>query len=288
MSRFLAASAVATVVFTAAATSGCSAREQDASADVNVGVCALERPDSLGQQFQWAYCAITVNNQSGAMRAYTINLTCTSAERTTPFAAGLELYYVPAGQHTISSDGILTSDTDQNMTCQTRSATVRSPTPEDGNPPEAAPSPSGALADALTTAGPEATPTPQDTAAEAAASAEASPSAAASASAGTALATLQHRALARIYTLGDYTVKLTNAEPPAIDATVTSHSSDTDTMKQFGVVVTLLRANGSLDTSGTLCVELTGGTYQDVYTTTDGGTPDWTSIRITRSPTTPC
>ncbi|WP_369033231.1 hypothetical protein [Streptomyces adonidis] len=69
---------------------------------------------------------------------------------------------------------------------------------------------------------------------------------------------------------------------------MTSHSSDTGTMKQFGLVVTLLRANGSVDTSGTLCVELMGGTSDVVDTTTDGGTPDWSSIRITRSPSAPC
>ncbi|MFJ8113286.1 hypothetical protein ACIRF9_47115, partial [Streptomyces sp. NPDC096132] len=144
-------------------------------------------------------------------------------------------------------------------------------------------------------AGPDATPAPEDTAAEAEASQSTAASASASGSA--ALAALQHQALTRTYTLGDYTVNLTNADPSGYDindqqiyiaGTVTSHSSDTGTMKQFGVVVTLLRANGSVDTSGTLCVELMGGTSDVVDTTTDGGTPDWTSIRITRSPTTPC
>ncbi|MFF0133077.1 hypothetical protein ACFYTG_46670 [Streptomyces mirabilis] len=154
-------------------------------------------------------------------------------------------------------------------------------------------SPAGDTSDPA--AGPDPTPTPEDTAAEAEASQSAAAKASASASA--ALAALEHRALARTYTLGDYTVNLTNADPSGYDindqqiyiaGTVTSHSSDTGTMKQFGVVVTLLRANGSVDTSGTLCVELMGGTSDAVDTTTDGGTPDWTSIRITRSPTTPC
>ncbi|MFF2518383.1 hypothetical protein [Streptomyces sp. NPDC058086] len=264
--------------------------------------------DLQGHQVNSASCAITVNNRAGSMRACTINLTCTGSERTTPFAAGSMLYYVPAGQHTISSTGMATSGSDQNMTCQARSAKVRDLTSDDGSP-EPWPSPSGALADAVDTAGPDATPTPKDTAADAAASAAAASASAqaeasqsntaveASASASAARAALQHRALARTYTLGDYTVNLTNVDPSGYDVndqqiyvagTVTSHSSDTGTMKQFGLVVTLLRANGSVDASGTLCVELMGGTSDVVNTTTDGGTPDWTSIRITRSPTTPC
>lgn len=304
MRRVPVASALATMVVTVAVMSGCSSTsEQDASADAKVGVCASDGPyDLQGEQFRSAFCAITVNNRTGSMRAYTIDLTCTSAERKTPFETGSMLYYVPAGQHTISSTGIVTSGTDQNMTCQTRSATARDLTSDDGSP-EPRLSPSGALADAVAAADPGATPTPEDTAAEAAVSASAqavtsqSAAAAASASASAALAALQHQALARTYTLGDYTVNLTNADLSGYDidhqeiyiaGTVTSHSSDTGTMKQFGLVVTLLRANGSVDTSGTLCVELMGGTSDVVDTATDGGTPDWTSIRITRSPTSPC
>lgn len=147
---------------------------------------------------------------------------------------------------------------------------------------------------------PDTTPTRQDSAAAASASARADASrsaAAASASASSNLSVLQHRSLARAYRLGDYTVNLTNADPSGYDindqqiyiaGTVTSHSSDTGTMKQFGIVVTLLRADGAVDTSGTLCAELMGGTSDTVDTTTDGGTPDWTSIRVTLSPTTPC
>jgi hypothetical protein len=297
------ASALVTVVVTVTAISGCfsaaSGAEQNAGADVKVGVCAMGEPSELQDtQVNSASCAITVNNRAGSMRAYTINLTCTSSERTTPFAAGSMLYYVPAGQHTISSAGIVTSGTDQNIICRTRSAKARDLTSDDGSP-EPWPSPSGALAEAA--AGPDATPEPELTAADADASASAragaSQSAAAKASASAALADLQHRALVRTYTLGDYTVNLTNVDPSGYDVndqqlyiagTVTSHSADTGTMKQFGLVVTLLRANGSVDTRGTLCVELMGGTSDVVNTTTDGGTPDWTSIRITRSPATPC
>ncbi|ALV32235.1 hypothetical protein [Streptomyces sp. CdTB01] len=303
MRRIPIASALATVVVSVAAMSGCSsaasASAQDASADVKVGVCASGGPFNVqGHQLQSANCAITVNNRAESIRAYTINLTCTSAKRT-PFAAGSMLYYVPAGQHTLSSAGIFLRGTDQNIRCQTRSASVRELTSADGSP-EPWPSPSGALADAVAAVGPDATPTPEDTVGDAAASvsaqAEASQSAAAAASA-SASAALRHRALARTYTLGDYTVNLTNADPSGYDindqqiyiaGTVTSHSSDTGTMKQFGLVVTLLRANGSVDASGTLCVELMGGTSDVVDTTTEGGTPDWISIRITRSPTTPC
>jgi hypothetical protein len=304
MRHLPAASALATVAVAAAAMSGCSAApsasEQDAIADVKVGVCAMGEPlDAQDQQLNSASCAITVNNRTRSMRAYTINLTCTSTERATPFAAGSMLYYVPAGQHTISSAGIATSGSDQNMHCRTRSATVRD-LASDEESPEAWPSPSGALADAVAASMPDTTPKPMDSAAAASASAQAEASrsaAAASASASANLATLQHRALARTYTLGDYTVNLTNADPSGYDindqhiyiaGTVTSHSSDTGTMKQFGIVVTLLRANGTVDTSGTLCAELMGGTSDTVEATTDGGRPDWTSIRVTRSPTTPC
>jgi hypothetical protein len=152
------------------------------------------------------------------------------------------------------------------------------------------------------------TPPPEDTVAEAsaaAASASASAQAAASesaaaaaqASASAARASVQHQALARTYTVGDYTVNLTNADPTDssistpgiyIAGTVASHSPDTAIPVQLGIVVTLLRSDGSADASGTLCIELLGGTSQIADTTTNGGTPDWTSIRITRSPTTPC
>ncbi|MGW9029321.1 hypothetical protein ACWGQ5_35390 [Streptomyces sp. NPDC055722] len=214
MRRLPVASALVTVVATVAAVSGCSsaasASEQNASADVKVGVCAMDEPfDLQGHQFNSASCAITVNNRAGSMRAYTINLTCTSSERTTPFAAGSMLYYVPAGQHTISSTGIATNGSDQNMTCQTRSAKVRDLTSDDGSP-EPWPSPSGALADAVAAAGPEATPTPKDTAAETSASASA------------AIAALQYQALARTYTVGDYTVNLT---PPGMTAPVSRSTS---------------------------------------------------------------
>lgn len=106
-----AAAALTAGVVAAAAMSGCSAvisaSEHDAVADVKVGVCAMGEPfDVQDQQVGSASCAITVDNQARSMRAYTINLTCTSTERTTPFAAGSMLYYVPAGQHTISSAGI--------------------------------------------------------------------------------------------------------------------------------------------------------------------------------------
>ncbi|MEU2736140.1 hypothetical protein ABZ656_12065 [Streptomyces sp. NPDC007095] len=140
------------------------------------------------------------------------------------------------------------------------------------------------------------TPTPEDTAAEASASA-ASASASAQVSASAALASIQRQALARTYTVGDYTAHLTNADPtdPSIDTpgiyiagTVASHSPDTAVPVQLGIVVTLLRSDGSVDASGTLCIELLGGTSQVADTTANGGTPDWTSIRITRSPTTPC
>ncbi|WP_369033229.1 hypothetical protein [Streptomyces adonidis] len=121
MRRLLVAFALVTVVVTVTAVSGCSstasASGQNASADVKVGVCVVAEPfDLQGDQVNSASCAITVNNRAGCMRAYTINLTCTSSEKTTPFAAGSMLYYVSAGQHTISSTGITTSGSDQNMT----------------------------------------------------------------------------------------------------------------------------------------------------------------------------
>ncbi|MCX4458735.1 hypothetical protein OOK58_43280 [Streptomyces sp. NBC_01728] len=138
-------------------------------------------------------------------------------------------------------------------------------------------SPTGDTSDPA--AGPDATPTPEDTAAEASQS---------------AVAALQAQALARTYPVGDYTVNFTtsgydsSSQQIEVGGTVISHSSDTGTAKQFGLVVTLLRANGSVDASGTQCVELTGGTSDGVDITTDGGTPDWASIRVTRSSTTPC
>lgn len=36
------------------------------------------------------------------------------------------------------------------------------------------------------------------------------------------------------------------------------------------------------------CVELAGNTYGDYDTTQDGGSPDWSSIRVTLSKMTPC
>ncbi|MFB6838946.1 hypothetical protein [Streptomyces sp. NPDC056361] len=301
MRRLPVVFSLATAVVTAAAISGCStspsASEQDASWEVKVGVCASDGPYELeGQQFQSPSCAITVDNRAGSMRAYTIDLTCTTAKRGTPFAAGFALYYVPAGQHTIASNGIAMSGTDQSMSCRLGSATVRDLTSDEGSP-EPARSPAGALADAVATVSPD----PEDTAAEATASARAeasqSAAAAASASASADLAAARRRALDHTYVLGDYAVNLTSVAPSGYDiddqhmyiaGTVTSHSSDTGRMKQFGLIVTLLHADGSVGTSGTLCVQVMGGMSEMVETTTDGGTPDWTSIRITRSPTTPC
>ncbi|MFD7961194.1 hypothetical protein ACFV5J_10345 [Streptomyces zaomyceticus] len=256
----------------AAAVSGCSpspsVSEHDASWDVKVGTCASDGPYELGgQQFQSPTCAITVDNRVGSMRAYTIDLTCTTAQRITPFAAGFALYYVPAGQHIIASSGIVTSGTDQDMSCRLASATVRDLTSDEGDPEPALP-PSGALADAV-----------------------------ASASVSADVAAAQHRALARTYTLGDYEVNLTQVDPSGygvdgqriyIAGMVTSNSSDTSRMKQFGLVVTLLRVDGSVVTRGTLCVKVMGDTVDMVDTTMDSDTLDWSSIRITHSPTTPC
>lgn len=158
-----------------------------------------------------------------------------------------------------------------------RAATGALPGADNATDAPSAGSPTGDTSDLA--AGPDATPTPEDTAAEASQS---------------AVAALQAQALARTYTVGDYTVNFTTSgyDSPSqqieVGGTVTSQSSDTGTAKQFDLVVTLLRANGSVDASGTQCVELTGGTSDRVDIATDGGTPDWTSIRVTRSSTTPC
>ncbi|MFE5909079.1 hypothetical protein ACFQ6B_08345 [Streptomyces wedmorensis] len=295
-SRF-AASALAAVVATMSALSGCSSPEEDASWDVRAGVCASDGPFELdGVWLSSASCALTVNNQSGFMRAYTIDLSCSTSERTTPFAAGSMLYYVPSGQHTIVSAGIATKATEQYMSCRIRSATVRDLRSDEGSP-DPQPAPSGALSDAVAAAEPEPVPDPAESAASAQAKASQSAAASASASASAALSDLQHQALARTYILGDYTLNLTSVVPDGADpnvprmyisGTVASHSSDTGRSKQFGLVVSLLRADGTLNTRGTLCVQLLDGDSNTFETTTPDGTPDWTSIRITRSPTTPC
>ncbi|MFI0960572.1 hypothetical protein ACH4S8_03980 [Streptomyces sp. NPDC021080] len=286
MRRLPVASALVTVAVTVATASGCSsaapAAARNAAADVRVGVCAMDEPSGLqGLGINSASCAITVDNRATSMRAYTIDLTCTSYERTTPFAAGSMLYYVPAGRHTISSTGIVTSGSDRNVSCRTGWAKVEDLTSDDGSP-EPWPSPTGALADAVAAADPDATPTPGDTASGTPASASA------------AVTALQYQALARTYPVGDYTVSFTTSGYDStsrqidLGGTVTSRSSDTDTMKRTGLVVTLLRADGSVDARGTLCVDLNGSTSDAVDTTLDDGTPDWTTIRITRGSATEC
>jgi hypothetical protein len=71
-------------------------------------------------------------------------------------------------------------------------------------------------------------------------------------------------------------------------ARVTSHSSDTADYEQRGVVVSLIKPSGALDVRLTLCVELAGNTHGDYDMTQDGGTPDWSSIRVSLSKETPC
>ncbi|MFJ1561853.1 hypothetical protein [Streptomyces mirabilis] len=300
---FVAAVTCATALTAFTALSGCSsaASEQDASADVKVGICASEGTDPvLGPQTQWEYCAISVDNQSASVRAYTIDLACTSDERGA-FDAGRMVYYVSTGQQILSSAGIATGATDQNLACRTGSATVQDLIPADGNP-DPNPSPTGALAAALAGEGPGGTPAPVDTAAAASASeaaasasaqAEASASAAASASASAAVAAVQQRALARTYAAGEYSVSLSQANPlntTTIDllADVTSHDPNTGLAKQFGLVVTLLNADGSVNASGTMCGELLGGDSQRLEFTPQQGTTDWTSIHVSSGSTSSC
>ncbi len=71
-------------------------------------------------------------------------------------------------------------------------------------------------------------------------------------------------------------------------ARVTSHASDTAIYEQRGIVVSLREPSGPLDVRTTLCVELAGNTYGDYDTTQDGGSPDWSSIRVTLSKEIPC
>lgn len=148
-------------------------------------------------------------------------------------------------------------------------------------------SPAGDTSDPTT--GPDATATPEDAAAEASQSA----AAAASASASAALATVQQRALARIYTAGEYSVSLSQANPmntTTIDllADVTSHDPNTGLAKQFGIVVTLLNTDGSVNATGTVCGELLGGDSQQLEFTPQQGTVNWTAIRISTDSTSTC
>jgi hypothetical protein len=256
----------------------------------------------LGPQTQWEYCAISVDNQSASVRAYTIDLACTSDERGA-FDADRMVYYVSTGQHILSSAGIATGATDQNLVCRTGSATVQDLIPADGNPDPNS-SPTGALAAALAGEEPGGTPVPVDTAAAASASeaaasacaqaeASASAAAAASASASAAVAVVQQRALARTYAAGEYSVSLSQANPlntTTIDllADVTSHDPNTGLAKQFGLVVTLLNADGSVNATGTICGDLLGGDSQQLEFTPQRGTTDWRSIRVSSGSTSSC
>ncbi|MFF3517930.1 hypothetical protein [Streptomyces sp. NPDC002573] len=53
-------------------------------------------------------------------------------------------------------------------------------------------------------------------------------------------------------------------------------------------MVTLLKPSGKTAGRGTLCVELFGGTSGAYDVTQDGGSPDWTWIRVSLSPASPC
>lgn len=130
-------------------------------------------------------------------------------------------------------------------------------------------------------------PAPSDTA-------ESAPTASEDAS--EAVAAAQHRVLGRTYRVGHFTVKLTDAEvtddgtglKTYVAATVASQSSDTAVAEQRGVVVTLLKPSGEVAGRGALCVELFGGTSGDYDVTEDGGSPEWTSVKVSLSPTSPC
>ncbi|MER5640563.1 hypothetical protein ABT095_26900 [Kitasatospora sp. NPDC002227] len=134
------------------------------------------------------------------------------------------------------------------------------------------------------------------TAAQASASAPAEASAASesaaaevAASASAEAAGLQQRALSRSYAVGAYSVSLSRANPmntTTIDlvADVTSHDSDTGLAKQFGLAITLLNADGSVNASGTLCGELLGGTSQRLEFAPQQGTMAWASIRVSLAP----
>ncbi|MFD0532388.1 hypothetical protein ACFQ1I_46765 [Kitasatospora arboriphila] len=151
---------------------------------------------------------------------------------------------------------------------------------------------------------PSDTPAPVDTAAEtsaaaaevsaaaqaaasaAAAAASESAQAEAAASASAEAASPQQRALlARTYTAGAYSVTLSPANPINTTTTdllaeVTSHDSNTGLARQFGLAITLLNADGSVNASGTLCAELLGGTSQQLEFAPQQGTMLWTSIRV--------
>ncbi|WP_405918323.1 hypothetical protein [Streptomyces sp. NBC_00728] len=93
--------------------------------------------------------------------------------------------------------------------------------------------------------------------------AEASPSASATAD---EVATRQRQALARTHTVGHFSVKFTEADvgdgnpQTYVLARVTSHSSDTTSWEQRGIIVSLIGPSGALDVRTTLCVELFGNT----------------------------
>ncbi|WP_344626768.1 hypothetical protein [Kitasatospora arboriphila] len=126
----------------------------------------------------------------------------------------------------------------------------------------------------------------QAAASAAAAAASESAQAEAAASASAEAASPQQRALlARTYTAGAYSVTLSPANPINTTTTdllaeVTSHDSNTGLARQFGLAITLLNADGSVNASGTLCAELLGGTSQQLEFAPQQGTMLWTSIRV--------
>jgi hypothetical protein len=94
--------------------------------------------------------------------------------------------------------------------------------------------------------------------------------------------------------VGHFSVKFTEVDAgdgnpqTYVLARVTSHSSDTTSWEQRGIIVSLIGPSGALDVRTTLCVELFGNTYGDYEGTQDIGAPDWTSIRVSLSKQTPC
>ncbi|MEU4119205.1 hypothetical protein AB0F71_32520 [Kitasatospora sp. NPDC028055] len=291
--------------------SGCSSSvpDRDRSAEVGLILCASEGVDPvLGGRMRTERCALSVDNRSPRMLAYTIDLACTSTERHA-FDAGRTVYYVPPGRHTIAAASILDSVTDRDLACRIGPVSAQELTPEDGRPQPAV-SPDGVLAAALARpgtgggsgrVGTEASSSASTGASgaargEASAAASASASAAASASASAAAvrtAAAQQKALAQTCTIGDYSVRMSLANPAnttTVDLLldVTSHDPNTGLARQFGIVVTLQNVDGSVNAEGTVCAELLGGDSQRLEFSPDRGTADWTTVHVTRSPTAPC
>ncbi|MDT0466652.1 hypothetical protein [Streptomyces gibsoniae] len=103
-----------------------------------------------GVSTQFFRCALTVHNRKNHTQAYTIGLTCSGDTLGTSHNAGTALYYAAPGHSTFSSIGMMANAPEPDApTCHVSKATRRDLDPGDaGVTPQ--PSPTGALAEALT------------------------------------------------------------------------------------------------------------------------------------------